>query len=114
MDDPENISGPGLPDPSPSVDASDATPGQEPVLPAEALAPAIAPQMEARTESYLVTPAPAWEDAAARRAIFRRNLYVLLGLALAAFILTLWLLVRVDSPFGIFARGPQADFLAGG
>lgn len=107
MDDPENISGPGLPDPSPSVDASDATPGQEPVLPAEALAPAIAPQMEARTESYIVTPAPAWEDAAARRAAFRRNLYVLLGLALAAFILTLWILVRVDSPFGIFASGPQ-------
>lgn len=107
MDNPENISGPGLPDPSSSVGATDATPAQEPVLPAAAPAPAIAPQMEARAESYLMTPAPTSEDVAARRATFRRNLYVLLGLALAAFILTLWILVRVDSPFGIFTSGPQ-------
>jgi hypothetical protein len=45
--------------------------------------------------------------AAARRRSFRRNLLVLLLLTLAAFVLTSWILVRVDVPFGIFAAGPQ-------
>ena len=47
------------------------------------------------------------EDAALRRRSFRRNLFALLGLALAAFILASWILVRVDAPFGIFPSGPQ-------
>lgn len=46
-------------------------------------------------------------DAASRRRSFRHNLFLLLSLALAAFILTSWILVRVDSPFGIFSTGPQ-------
>ena len=33
--------------------------------------------------------------------------FLLLSLTLAAFILTAWILVRVDSPFGMFSSGPQ-------
>ena len=47
------------------------------------------------------------EDAASRRRSFRHNLFLLLSLTLAAFILTSWILVRVDAPFGIFSTGPQ-------
>jgi Domain of unknown function (DUF4864) len=47
------------------------------------------------------------QDADARRRSFRRNLFLLLSLTLAAFILTSWILVRVDAPFGIFSTGPQ-------
>jgi hypothetical protein len=46
-------------------------------------------------------------DAVARRRSFRHNLFLLLSLALAAFILTSWILVRVDAPFGFFSTGPQ-------
>jgi hypothetical protein len=48
-----------------------------------------------------------YAKAEARRRGFLRNLYVLLGLTLAAFILSTWILVRVDSPFGMFSTGPQ-------
>src|SRR5665213_2719275 len=48
-----------------------------------------------------------YADAAARRRGFLHNLYLLLGLTLAAFILASWILVRVDSPFGMFSTGPQ-------
>jgi hypothetical protein len=37
----------------------------------------------------------------------RQNLLLLLSLTLAAFVLTAWIFVRVDSPFGIFSTGPQ-------
>jgi hypothetical protein len=47
------------------------------------------------------------EGASERRRIFRRNSWVALSLALVAFTLTSWILVRTDSPFGIFATGPQ-------
>ncbi len=46
-------------------------------------------------------------DAASRKRSFRQNLFTLLGLSLAAFILTSWILVRVDAPFGILSSGPQ-------
>ncbi len=42
-----------------------------------------------------------------RRRSFRHTLLLLLSLTLAAFTLTAWILVRVDSPFGIFSSGPQ-------
>lgn len=42
-----------------------------------------------------------------RRRSFRNTLFLLLSLTLAAFTLTAWILVRVDSPFGIFSSGPQ-------
>jgi hypothetical protein len=47
------------------------------------------------------------QDLASRRRSFRRNLFLLLSLSLAAFILTAWILVRIDSPFGAFSTGPQ-------
>lgn len=47
-------------------------------------------------------------DSAAYRRSFRHNLFLLLSLSLAAFTLTAWILVRVDSPFGFFSSGPQA------
>jgi hypothetical protein len=47
------------------------------------------------------------EHDALRRRGFRHNLLLLLSFTLAAFILTVWILVRVDSPFGIIPAGPQ-------
>jgi len=47
------------------------------------------------------------EDLESRRRSFRKNLFLLLSFSLAAFILTAWILVRVDSPFGMFSTGPQ-------
>lgn len=47
------------------------------------------------------------QEADARRRTFRHHLFLLLSLALAAFVLTTWILVRVDAPFGIFSSGPQ-------
>jgi hypothetical protein len=47
------------------------------------------------------------DDVAAWRRNFRQNLSLLLVLTLAAFTLTIWILVRVDSPFGAFSNGPQ-------
>jgi hypothetical protein len=52
-------------------------------------------------------PAVHHEDLESRRRSFRRNLALLLYFSLAAFILTTWILVRVDSPFGAFSTGPQ-------
>jgi hypothetical protein len=52
-------------------------------------------------------PAITHEDVESRRRSFRRNLLLLLSLSLAAFILTAWILVRVDAPFGAFSTGPQ-------
>ena len=102
MDDPQITPGPDLPEPS-----IDATSGQE-------AGPAAEPQ------HIKVAPAPtqAWEEAPTfagvrdedltdRKRNFRRSLYLLLGLALAAFVLTSWILVRLDTPFGVFATGPQ-------
>jgi hypothetical protein len=47
------------------------------------------------------------EDVESRRRSFLHNLFILLSLTLAAFILTTWILVRVDSPFGALSTGPQ-------
>ena len=102
MDDPENISGPELPKPS-----TDATPWQELISPSEASVPPIVGPTEAVVDSHTAAQTADPKGVAARRQAFRRKLCLLLGLALAAFILTSWILVRVDSPFGIFATGPQ-------
>jgi hypothetical protein len=61
----------------------------------------------ARNDSDLGFFASSSEVAALRRRSFRHNLFLLLSLSLAAFILTSWILVRVDSPFGVFSTGPQ-------
>src|ERR1700693_5269020 len=89
MDDSQNI-----PFPNPPEGSVDPGAGQERKPPAE-LTAAIVRQHE-----------PA-EDEALRRRSFRNNVFLLLSLALAAFILTAWILVRVDAPFGLFASGPQ-------
>jgi hypothetical protein len=99
MDDPQNIPGPNPPE-----ESADLRAGREPIPPAE-LTAAIAPQHEAAESSR--APVMAFEDAASRRRSFRHNLFLLLSFSLAAFILTAWILVRVDSPFGIFSTGPQ-------
>jgi hypothetical protein len=105
MDDPQNIPGPDLPEESADPGAGHEL---EPKPPAE---------LTSDLQSMMVrqsVPAgdgraavAAQEDAASRRRSFRHNLFLLLSLSLAAFILTSWILVRVDAPFGIFATGPQ-------
>jgi len=99
MDDPQNI-----PDPNPTEESVGPGAGYEPVPPTE-LTAAVVPQLEPAGERRIA--AAAYEDAASRKRSFRHNLFLLLSLALAAFILTSWILVRVDSPFGIFSTGPQ-------
>ena len=103
MDDPQNI-----PDPNPPEESVDPGAGHEPMPPAELTAElpsAMVPQHEPAEDGRAAVAA--YEDAASRRRSFRHNLFLLLSLALAAFILTSWILVRVDSPFGIFSTGPQ-------
>jgi len=99
MDDPQNI-----PDPNPPEESVDPGAGHEPKPPAE-LTAAVVPQHEPAEDRR--TAIAAYEYAALRRRGFRHNLLLLLSLALAAFILTSWILVRVDAPFGIFSTGPQ-------
>ncbi len=107
MDDPLNT-----PDPNPPEESVDPGAGHEPIPPAEPAIELIAagvpqhvPQHEPAEDGRAAVVA--YEDAASRRRSFRHNLFLLLSLALAAFILTAWILVRVDSPFGIFSTGPQ-------
>jgi hypothetical protein len=103
MDDPQNI-----PDPTPPEESADPGAGHEPKPPAELAAelPSMMVLQSAPVEDGRAAIA-ASEDAALRRRSFRHNLFLLLSLSLAAFILTAWILVRVDAPFGIFATGPQ-------
>jgi hypothetical protein len=99
MDDSQNIPGPTLP--AESVD-----PGIVPeMIPAAEAAVGNVPQHDSASNQRAAVAA--YEDAASRRRSFRNNLFLLLSLALAAFILTAWILVRVDAPFGIFSTGPQ-------
>jgi Domain of unknown function (DUF4864) len=60
-------------------------------------------------EPAQISPPPAitHEEVESGRRSFRRNLAFLLSLSLAAFILTAWILVRVDTPFAMFSTGPQ-------
>jgi len=67
--------------------------------------------LSAAPESSMLMPIAAGlspeQNEALRKRSFRQNLFLLLSLSLAAFILTAWILVRMDSPFGIFSTGPQ-------
>ena len=108
MDDPQNI-----PDSNPPEQSVDPGAGHEPIphveLTAE-LTAAVVPKYLQQHEPAEAGPtaiAAYQDDAAARRRRFRHNLFLLLSLALAAFILTSWILVRVDAPFAIFSTGPQ-------
>jgi len=99
MDDPQNI-----PDPDPPEESVDPGAGLEPVPPAELIAAGV--PLPGPPENRL-TPITSQEDATARKRSFRHNLFLLLSLTLSAFILTSWILVRIDAPFGIFSTGPQ-------
>ena len=105
MDDPEQIPGPmpgpSLPEDSPEnitrrEDAANVQPSTGSVAPPEPLV--VTPVVLAAQESEILN---------LRRRSFRRNLFALLFLALAAFIVASWILVRVDAPFGTFSTGPQ-------
>jgi Domain of unknown function (DUF4864) len=111
MDDPQNI-----PDPNPPGESADPGVGHEQMPLAEppvqltaeltgAGVPHHVTQHESAEDGRAAVATS--EDAASRRRSFRHNLFLLLSLALAAFILTSWILVRVDAPFGIFSTGPQ-------
>jgi hypothetical protein len=105
MDDPQNI-----PDPTPPEESAGPGAGHEPKpKPPAELTPDLQSMMVRQSvpveDGHAAIAAS--EDAALRRRNFRHNLFLLLSLSLAAFILTAWILVRVDAPFGIFATGPQ-------
>jgi len=72
------------------------------------LSPALAPADDS-TIPFVASGIQAEFDSRAEihRRSFLNNLYVLLPLCLAAFTLTVWILIRMDSPFGIFSSGPQ-------
>jgi len=99
MDDPLNIP-PGLP----SNDEPESGPADDPKP-----SPDLAAELGFAHQPVIDEPPPAisHDDLESRRRSFRRNLFYLLSFSLVAFILTAWIMVRVDSPFGIFATGPQ-------
>lgn len=99
MDDPLNI-----PSPNSTEQSAEPRAAQEPLPPAELIAPSV---IQMSSAEGLSIARSADEDADARRRDFRHNLFLLLALTLAAFVLTSWILVRVDAPWGIFATGPQ-------
>ena len=76
----------------------------EPNPPAGETAPSTPPATPAEAGTTLIVPN---EESASRMRSFRRNLFFLFSLALAAFLLTSWILVRVDEPLGAFSSGPQ-------
>ncbi|HEV7968277.1 MAG TPA: DUF4864 domain-containing protein [Candidatus Acidoferrales bacterium] len=106
MDDPLTT-----PDRDPSEESLDLGAGHEPLLPVEVpseLAAADLSQHQPQRDPAVGhATLAACEDVASRRRSFRHNLSLLLSLTLAAFVLTSWILVRVDGPFGVFSTGPQ-------
>ena len=100
MDDPQNI-----PKTNPSEETVE--PGALPELKLPVELTAANDSQQEPAEDVRTAVAAYSEDAASRRRSFRHNLFLLLSLTLAAFILTAWILVRVDTPFGIFSTGPQ-------
>ena len=61
----------------------------------------------AASEWTTLQPGASDVQEASRKRNLRHNLLLLLSLTLAAFVLTTWIFVRVDSPFGILSTGPQ-------
>ena len=99
MADPENV-----PDPSPS---------DKTVNPDTRISPTPADERAALFEASQVPPQVEYFPADISRATFshqrrfRRKLLLFLSLALAAFILTSWILVRLDTPLGVDSSEPQ-------
>ena len=104
MDEPRDIPEPDLPDSNSSEESNDAARGPVPEPLAEFPAAEI---FHAQPVEPWPAPAAIHEEMARRQRNFRRNLYSALALGLVAFTLTSWILVRIDSPFGVFATGPQ-------
>ena len=109
MDDPLNIP-PGPhegPHEEPNEKASESAPRQDvgPSLePSATFSSSAAPEWTALQPG--ASGVPNMEEASRKRSL-RHNLLLLLSFTLAAFVLTAWILVRVDSPFGLFSTGPQ-------
>jgi hypothetical protein len=99
MDDPLHI-----PDPTPREESSDSWAGPD-QIPRTDLTVSLTRQNAPSADARMADASS--EDTALRRRSFRHNLFLLLSLTLAAFVLTSWILVRIDSPFGIFSAGPQ-------
>jgi hypothetical protein len=97
---------------SASEPISDVTEPVSTALNAENQAPSIAPTFEVQAagaaSEYVALPSFSYVGAESpQRRNLRNNLFTLLGLSLASFVLTAWVLVRVESPFGLFASGPR-------
>jgi hypothetical protein len=99
MDDPNNIPDARSSEPAPEPDRA---PVEMSVV---EQVTGVAPTNEAAPAGTRAADFPG--DAASRRRGFRHNLFLLLSLTLAAFTLTAWILVRVDSPFGLLSPSPQ-------
>ena len=105
MDDPLNIPQRPFEDPPEElrekVSESAARQGPEPAERSAGLVGGVAPEWNAPP------PAAHGVDESSRKRRLRHNLLLFLSLSLAAFVLTAWILVRVDSPAAIFSTGPQ-------
>lgn len=103
MDDPLDIPQ-SAPDPTPPENTQETRAAQE-----QERIPERGAELGFVQEVAGIAPPPAITqgDLESRRRSFRKNLLLLLSFSLAAFILTAWILVRVDSPFGMFSTGPQ-------
>jgi hypothetical protein len=106
MDDPLNIplgSNDG-PHEEPQENASASVPGDgaEPSLQSS-----IEPVSRVAPDWTAQQPGASGIEEASRKRNLRHNLVLLLSLTLAAFVLAAWILVRLDSPFGVFSTGPQ-------
>jgi len=107
MDDLSHIPDSRPSEPAPEcASAPEGTPSCEKVaLPPAERTPGIASANHAASAGTY--PGELHRQAESRRRNFLHNLYLLLSLTLAAFTLTAWILIHVDSPFGIFSSGPQ-------
>ena len=106
MDDPLNIPRRPLEDPheEPQEKPSESATRQGLESALERSAESVAAVAPARTA---LPSAACGVDETSRKRRLRHNLLLLLSLTLAAFVLTAWILVRVDSPAAIFSTGPQ-------
>jgi Domain of unknown function (DUF4864) len=93
MDDLPGISGQQTPEPD--FESRDHSPAEPP--PASDVPPSSTPGATGTSG----------EPAGPAHRSYRRQLLLLLSLGLTAFLLTAWILVRVESPEGLFANGPS-------
>ncbi len=97
-----------IPRPSVSELSADITLPTNPESGAESIAPHVEfPVADAGPESVALPSFAYVGVESPQRRNLRNNLFTLLGLSLASFVLTAWVLVRVESPFGLFASGPR-------